>query len=205
LFNVEVHVDGVVPPSTRGRLVVANHRSTIDIGALLSTFGGALVSRADLRDWPILGPAAKNVRTVFVDRTDAVSGASAIREIRERLKEGDTICMFPEGTTHSGDTVHPFHAGAFVAVLHTRAVIVPVGIAYNHGSEAAFVDEPFLKHLARIAEAPPTRVVLAIGSPLEIPAGARAAAVRDEAHAAVQALVIRARAISTKLDEAYPM
>src|SRR5882724_2175040 len=77
LFAIEIVVDGAVPPPTqgrgRGRLVITNHRSAIDVGVVLSTFGGTMVSRADLASWPVLGPAARAVGTVFVDRSSAKS------------------------------------------------------------------------------------------------------------------------------------
>jgi 1-acyl-sn-glycerol-3-phosphate acyltransferase len=184
---------GEAPPQPRGRLVVANHRSTIDIGILLQLFGGHMVSRADLSTWPLLGAAARSVGTVFVDREDAASGASAIREMRQLLKRGQTVDLFPEGTTFEGDLVHPFHPGAFVAVLRTDAEIIPVGLAYAKGSGAAFVNETFPQHLSRIAGSSPTRVAACIGAPLVVSVRARAQELKDAAHAAVQELVHEAR------------
>jgi 1-acyl-sn-glycerol-3-phosphate acyltransferase len=192
---------GVLAPSPprrergRGRLVVANHRSTIDIAVLLRTFGGRMVSRADLSGWPLVGAAARSVGTIFVDRGSAMSGAKTIRLIRDALQGGDTVCLFPEGTTFEGDVVHPFHAGAFVSALRTRAEIVPVGLAYERGSGAAFVGEPFLKHLERMAGAEPSRVVACVGEPFIVGEHARAAEICDRTHAAVQALVNEARAL----------
>jgi 1-acyl-sn-glycerol-3-phosphate acyltransferase len=193
VFGVRVQSRGPLPVHGRGHLVVANHRSTADILVLLRAFGGRMVSRADLANWPLVGPAARAVGTVFVDRSDAVSGASAIRSIRSRLAQGSTVILFPEGTTFSGDEVRPFHAGAFVAALHCGADIVPAGLAYETGSGAAFVDESFPAHLARMAAAAPSRVAMCIGATIAIGDNARAAQLRDEAHAEVQRLVHEAR------------
>ena len=195
LFAVSIEVRGALPrATTRGRLVVANHRSTIDIAVLLRTFGGRMVSRADLSGWPLLGAAARGVGTIFVDRAKAASGASTVFAMKTALQTGETVCLFPEGTTFAGDEVRPFHAGAFVATRGTGAEIVPVGIAYQRGSGAAFVDEPFMAHLSRMASADPTRVVACIGEPIPIEPGARAAALSDRTRARVQALVNEARA-----------
>jgi 1-acyl-sn-glycerol-3-phosphate acyltransferase len=182
-------------PKSPGRLVVANHRSTIDVAVLLRTFGGRMVSRGDLSGWPVLGAAARSVGTIFVDRGDAVSGATTIRAMRDALRAGDTVCLFPEGTTFEGDVVRPFHAGAFVSVLRTGAQIVPVGLAYERGSGAAFVGEPFLKHLERMAGAAPTRVVAKVGEPFAVTERARASELCTRAHAAVQEAVNEARAL----------
>jgi 1-acyl-sn-glycerol-3-phosphate acyltransferase len=195
LFSIRVVRSGEAAPAPeRGRLVVSNHRSAIDIGLLLHAFGGHMVSRADLSGWPLLGRGARKIGTVFVDRSSTVSGASAIRAMRSILSAQGTVLVFPEGTTFEGDTVRPFHAGSFIAALRTGAEIVPVGIAYERGSNAAFVGEPFLRHLSRMAGGRPTSVVLNVGAPIEVAPGARAAALSQQAHAAVQALVTKARA-----------
>jgi 1-acyl-sn-glycerol-3-phosphate acyltransferase len=198
LFGVDVRIQGRPPPRTRGHLVVANHRSTADILILLRTFGGHMVSRADLANWPLVGAAARSVGTLFVDRNDAVSGATAVRAIRTRLARGATIIVFPEGTTFADDEVKPFQPGAFVAAMRSGADVVPVGLAYATGSGAAFVNESFPAHLARMAAARPSRAALCIGAPIPMDPDVRAAAVRDRAHAEVQRLVGEARKLADR-------
>jgi lyso-ornithine lipid O-acyltransferase len=199
LFAIDVVVRGRVPPPTRkgepGRVIVANHRSAIDIGVLLATFGGTMLSRADLATWPIVGPAARAVGTVFVDRTNARSGAEAIRTIERHLAAGETIAIFPEGTTFEGDEVRPFHGGAFVAAARAKASILPVGLAYPSGSGAAFVNETFVAHLARMGKSEATRMALVVGDPIEA-AGRRAADLARDARAEVSSLVAAARTLS---------
>jgi 1-acyl-sn-glycerol-3-phosphate acyltransferase len=193
LFGVRVLDRGPLPGRGRGHLVVANHRSTADILVLLRAFGGRMVSRKDLASWPLVGVAARAAGTVFVDRADAASGATAVRAIRSRLAERSTVIVFPEGTTFPGDDVRPFHAGAFVAALRSGADVVPVGLAYAKDSQAAFVGESFPAHLSRMAAAEPSRVAMCVGPPIVVEPGARAASLRDLAHAKVQGLVRDAR------------
>jgi 1-acyl-sn-glycerol-3-phosphate acyltransferase len=195
MFGVQATVRGDAPPEGRGHLIVANHRSTADILLLLRTFRGRMVSRADLAGWPLVGAAARSVGTLFVDRDDAASGAKAVRAIRTRLVAGDTVILFPEGTTFPDDEVRPFHAGAFVAAARSSADVVPVGLAYQTGSGAAFVRESFPAHLARMAAAPASRVALCIGAPIGADAHAKASQLRDMAQAEVQRLVREARAV----------
>jgi 1-acyl-sn-glycerol-3-phosphate acyltransferase len=194
LFGVREIVRGETPRGARGRLVVASHRSTADILLLLKIIGGRMVSRSDLARWPLVGVAARSVGTLFVDRKDASSGATAVRTIRTRLAAGDTVIVFPEGTTFPDDVVRPFHSGAFVAAARSGADIVPVGIAYQTGSGAAFVNESFPAHLARMAAASPSRVALCIGD--AIPVGTtKASDLRNLAHERVQQLVREARSV----------
>lgn len=197
LFDIRCICLGTVPPPTRkgerGRLIVANHRSAIDIGVLLATFGGTMVSRADLADWPVVGRAARAVGTVFVDRKNAESGAATIRAIQRRLEEGATIILFPEGTTFDGDEVRPFFGGAFIAATRAGAEVLPVGLAYPRGSGAAFLNETFPQHLSRMAKSDGTRMVLAVGAPIVVRKGAKASHLTKRAHEDVSLLVAEAR------------
>lgn len=200
LFSIEVSITGSVPPPTRkgerGRLIVSNHRSAIDIGVVLATFGGTMVSRADIATWPVIGAAARSVGTVFVDRSDAKSGASTIRTIQKHLEDGQTIALFPEGTTFDGDEVRPFHGGAFIAATRAGAEVLPVGLAYPARSGAAYFNETFLAHLGRMAKSTATRMGVAVGAPIRATKGMRATQLSHEAHAEVSRLVVEARRLS---------
>jgi 1-acyl-sn-glycerol-3-phosphate acyltransferase len=178
-----------IPAATGPRLIVSNHRSPFDIGVLLSIFGGHAVSRADLAGWPVIGYAARRAGTIFVNRESAGSGASAIRAIRKRLQEGRSILVFPEGATFAGDEVRPFRAGAFTALRGLPVEVVPVGLAYDLGSE--FVEETFVEHVLRVARRPRTRCVVHIGAPRMVEG--RAQNIALALHEEVQGLVTRAR------------
>ena len=187
--EVTLTPDSVVPVHTRARLIVSNHRSPFDIGVLLAIFGGHALSRADLEDWPVLGMAARRAGTIFVDRQSAGSGASAIRAIRNRLRGGASILVFPEGSTFPGDEVQPFKPGAFSALRGLEVEIVPVGLAYDPGAE--YVNETFVSHVLRVTKRPRTRCVVQVGTPRI--ANARAGELALSLHQEVQGLVHRAR------------
>ena len=196
LLDVEVKIDAgprAFEKPTRPRLVVANHRSTLDILLLLSLFGGNLLARGDMADWPLIGPLARRAGTVFVDRSDPASGAAAVQRIRDRLRSGVTVGVFPEGTTFHGDDVREFQGGAFIAIARESGEVVPVGIAYEQ-PDAVYGDEPVMDHMKRLVRAPSVRVGVAVGSPVEAPRRhirSLAGDLRDE----VQGLVRRARAL----------
>jgi 1-acyl-sn-glycerol-3-phosphate acyltransferase len=190
LFGVQFTLHGELPPPAQnGRLIISNHRSPIDVLILLRCFGGVALSRADLAEWPVVGPAAKRAETIFVDRTNTVSGVLAIRALRERLTRGRTVIVFPEGTTAAGDEVRPFQDGAFVAARSLPVEILPIGIAYEPGSE--FVEASFMEHVTRVARRKYTRVACVVGRPRLMPAQRKglAESLREE----VQGLVHEAR------------
>lgn len=178
------------PDAERARLVVSNHRSAADILLLLSLVGGQFLSRSDLADWPVIGPAAKNAQTLFVDRQSEHSGAAAIRLIRSRLKAKQSILVFPEGTTYCGDEVRPFRPGAFVAARGLEVEILPVGLAYPEGAE--WWKQAFMSHLKVLSARPSTRVGVAVGEPL-IPGREKTAELAERLRERVQELTHRAR------------
>ncbi len=193
LVNVDLRLISGPPapaPAGRGRLVVSNHRSAVDIPILLTHFGGSVLSHIGVQSWPLLGTAARRAQTIFVDRESRHSGAQAIREIRAQLRRGRCVSVFPEGTTFVGDEVRPFNAGAFAAARGLDIEVVPVGLAYPPGCE---FDEPtFLDHAKSVAGRPRTPVAVVIGAARSLQG--RSTAMAAELQAEVQALVARARA-----------
>jgi 1-acyl-sn-glycerol-3-phosphate acyltransferase len=190
LFRVDMRVLHDPPKqTTNARLIIANHRSALDIAILLDVFEARIVSRADLSMWPVLGRAARLGGTIFVDRDEGGSRATALRAIRSQLQKGYTVGVFAEGATFEGDEVREFNAGAFLAARGLHVDIVPVGLAYERGTE--FVGESFVAHLGKIASRKGTTVVVNVGKPIAVRNGARelAAELRER----VQVLVDEAR------------
>ncbi len=175
-----------------GRVFVANHRSGMDIPILFTVAETHVISRHDLANWPLIGPGARRVGTLFVDRSSRRSGASVLREVDQALAKGEGVAMFPEGTAHPGDEVHPFRTGAFNAARRAGSEVVPIGLAY--GDDAAYYCvESFMGHIKRIASLRRLPVAVEIGEPLKLD-NYENAEMKDIAQQRVQELVNRARA-----------
>jgi 1-acyl-sn-glycerol-3-phosphate acyltransferase len=192
IANVELVYTREVPPvGTRARLVISNHRTALDIPLLLAHFGGSVLSRADVADWPLLGTCAKRARTIFVEREEKSSRLAALRGIRAELERGRTVSVFPEGGTFEGDEVRPFFPASIAAMKGIDGEIVPVGLAIPPGLE--YVVDPFLDHVKAIAGAARIRVGMAIGAPRPYPGG-DTRKLGESLRAEIQALVHEARA-----------
>ena len=179
-------------PDGIGRLFVLNHRSGLDIVIALALLEGSIVSRGDLAGWPLVGPGARRVGTLFVDRDDIKSGALLLREMTQRLRAGRGVTVFPEGTAFPGDAVRPFRAGAFLAARRSGAQVVPVGIAYRH-ADTTYGDESFLAHMRRVAGRSTIEVAIEAGEPFS-PGRRSTEQLAEHARAEVATLVERARA-----------
>ena len=182
-LGVDVRVTGV--PHGGAALYVSNHRSYLDILILAGTLEVPFLSRAELGQWPIVGEAARDTGTIFVDRSDPHDRARAARELERRLT-CESLVVFPEGTTQ-GDALPGRFEGGLFRLLHRAGVsVVPVTLRYGR-REAYWVDELGLaEHLDRAVMAGPTlRAEIHIGTALDPRAYAHARGFRDAAHRAV--------------------
>ncbi len=170
LLGVDLQVvDGEVPSRLgENYLIVSNHRAPLDILVAVHLVGGVILSHHGVAKIPVVGEAARATDTIFVDRDDLRSGAQAIRQMRRRLKSGQNVIVFPEGTTFPGDEVRPFKRGSFSAARGIDHVkVLPLGVAYEPGAE--FFGETFGEHALRMAARRRTPVWVAIGEPVRVP------------------------------------
>src|SRR5471032_3292680 len=139
LFGIHIKVIGE-PVTGEGVLMVANHTSWADIVIFSAAAPLSFVSKAEVARWPLFGTLARLQRSVFVERHRRSTTGEARDVIRDRLLDGDTLLLFPEGTSHDGNTVLPFKSallGAAEARLaggqHVK--VQPVSVAFTglHG------------------------------------------------------------------------
>jgi 1-acyl-sn-glycerol-3-phosphate acyltransferase len=101
-------VERVGVPLRRDVFYISNHLSWIDILAIAGASGSAFVSKAELRQAPIVGWLSTLNRTVFVSREDRMGVAEQINQLRAALEENWSVTVFPEGTTTDGQSLLPF-------------------------------------------------------------------------------------------------
>jgi len=180
-----------VAPNGVGRVFIMNHRSGVDIPITFAVAEARLVSRHDLARWPLVGGGARQIGTLFVDRSSLRSSASVLKEMVRALERGIGVALYPEGTAFAGDEVRAFRLGAFKAAQRTGAEIIPMGIAY--ADQAAYYgDESFMNHMQRVASMPRLRAALVVGDAIRTQ-GETIVELRRQAHGSLQTLVERSR------------
>jgi len=70
----------------------------------------------------------KNLGCLFIDRRDARQSLTAISQAAERLKEGHSLVIFPEGTRSSDGKLGRFKPGSLKLGIKANVPIVPVTI-----------------------------------------------------------------------------
>lgn len=128
-FGLRLHVAG--RPEARA-LFVANHVSWSDIPVLALLTGGGFVAKSEVAAWPVIGPLARRLDCVFVDRDRRMAVAGQADAVHGGLSGGAGLVLFPEGTTSDGASMLPFRSSLFAVVGKAAGMQVqPVGIAYR--------------------------------------------------------------------------
>jgi 1-acyl-sn-glycerol-3-phosphate acyltransferase len=116
-------------------LYVANHISWLDIFTMGGAMTPSFVARADLEGWTLFGWLSTLRRTIFIDRENRARSGAHLEQMIERLQAGDSLILFPEGTSSDGSRVLPFKSSLFAVAERWQGdkplTIQPVTIAYT--------------------------------------------------------------------------
>ena len=173
LFGLRVRVVGA-PPAGPGTLFLVNHSSWLDILVLGGTLQACFVSKAEVGGWPLVGTVARLGRTVFVSRARGRTGTEA-GEMQARLAVGDSLILFPEGTSNDGTRVLPFRS-SFLAAAGAASAVQPVSVSYDRmgGLPTCRRDRPHFawygdmdigRHAWRLARRPGGRATVLLHEP----------------------------------------
>ena len=157
-LGLTLDVSGQARPGAT--LLVANHVSWLDIAALHAAVPQArFVSKADVKHWPLVGWLVAGAGTLFIERTSKRDALRVVHAMAEALGAGQTVAVFPEGTTGPGPALLNFHANLLQAAIATGTPVQPAVLRYrdpqNAFSPAAqYVgDTTLLQSLWRVATA----------------------------------------------------
>jgi 1-acyl-sn-glycerol-3-phosphate acyltransferase len=127
--KVEVVQHAPLDPK-RPYVVMANHASMIDIWAVFVGVPVPLrfIAKKQLGAIPLFGWAMRAGRFIFIDRQNAASARRSIEEAARRIKSGQSVVIFPEGTRTRDGSLGAFKKGGFHLAIDSSADIVPVAI-----------------------------------------------------------------------------
>ena len=130
ILGIKVKIVGEAPV-TGPILIASNHVSWLDIVVLSAVAPLSFVAKREVNGWPFFGSLARLQRTVFVERDRRHATGNARNEMQERLKAGDILVLFPEGTSNDGREVLPFKSSFFGAAEYEGVLVQPVSLAYG--------------------------------------------------------------------------
>ncbi len=177
IIGVSVSVNGErsIDP---GSLLVSNHLSYLDILIISSIFPADFVAKSEVAGWPLIGWMARLGGTLFLERGNTSSNVGCFYRVCDRLRGGNPVAVFPEGTTTDGTESLLLHPFFLAAAIRCARPILPLRIDHcrvGHGlSRREEVDlfcwygnASFLPHFWRLLEVDSIEVSLTIHPKIE--------------------------------------
>lgn len=148
-LGVRITVSGGPIRNLQGVLVVAGHVSWVDIFAIGSVLPGRFVAKSEMIDWPGLGFLAKLMKVIPIDRDNLRRLPDVVSAIAARLRAGQTVVAFPEGTTWCGLAYGQFRPAMFQSAVDAGRPVQPLRLSYHRrdgrpSTIAAYVGEDTL-------------------------------------------------------------
>ncbi|WP_226963519.1 HAD-IB family hydrolase [Nostocoides sp. F2B08] len=131
LAGIQVEVQGEEHLwSHRPAVFIFNHQSQLDLplAGYLLRHGFTGVAKQELKRDPIVGLPFRFAGVAFVDRKGGKDPRKALAPAVEKLKEGISIAIAPEGTRSLTPTLGPFKTGAFHLARQAGVPVVPIVI-----------------------------------------------------------------------------
>lgn len=144
-------------PKDQAVLYVGNHRSYFDVVMTYARCPGltGYIAKVEMLRYPLLRDWMKTLYCLFLDRDNIKEGLKTILQGIEYIKNGVSICIFPEGTRNHSDTMLPFKEGSMKMAEKTGCPIIPMAITNSA--------EIFENHIPFIR---PCHVILEYGKPI---------------------------------------
>ena len=204
-FGVTVEEAGGVAVLTNA-LLVANHVSWVDVFIINARYPSHFVAKSEVRRWPLIGPLAALAGTVFVARERPSELKTTVSLLAHKLRAGERIACFPEGTSAAQGDLQPFRANLFEAAIEAGVPVQALAISYVdddgalHPSVEYIATTSLVASMLAIINGKPIRARLRALPPQETGAASRRA-LAAATHAQVgQALAPGAETLRNKRD-----
>lgn len=124
--RVVVH-GGDTMPEGAPRVFIANHVSWFDIPVLLAALPAyAFVAKRELEKVLFFGAAARAAGVIYIDRENRKAAFGAYEDASTKIREGQSVLVYPEGTRGNEYPLRPFKKGPFVLAIGAGVPVVPV-------------------------------------------------------------------------------
>ena len=163
-LGVRVTVSGGPIRNLPGMLVVSDHVSWLDIvtiAAVLPTTRwraapASFVGRADVAANLVVRMMACIIKVIPIERASLRQLPAVVEAVAARLRAGQTVVAFPEGTTWCGLASGPFYPAMFQAAVDTGRPVQPLRLRYYHrdgriSTVPAYIgDDTLLRSIGRL-------------------------------------------------------
>jgi 1-acyl-sn-glycerol-3-phosphate acyltransferase len=141
-------------------ILMSNHQSALDIMSLLHglPISFRFVAKQELFKIPIFGWALKRAGYISLDRKNPRQALKDMDVAAQRIRDGSSLVIFPEGTRSLDGKLLPFKKGAFSLAMKAGVPIVPVGIRGTAAIQPEGCNVPIKKGSVTIVAGEPIAV-----------------------------------------------
>ncbi len=132
LSGVRVRVQGLENlAGDRPRVFLSNHQGAFDIPVLQGYIPVQFrwVSKKSLFRIPVVGWSMTLAGYIAVERENTKKALRDLLRAAEKIKNGTSVVVFPEGTRSTTGRLLPFKKGAFILARRSGADIVPLAVS----------------------------------------------------------------------------
>jgi len=129
--HVKVRTEGLEQLNEKGPYIfMSNHQGSYDIFALLGhlPFQFKWLAKKELFSIPFFGWAMAAAGYISIDREGTRETVKALNEAAERIRDGMSVVVFPEGSRSPDGSIQPFKKGGFTLAIKSGVPVVPIAI-----------------------------------------------------------------------------
>jgi len=144
-IGVKVHgpkMEGIGPG-----LIMANHRSYLDVLFIPTSELFTIVGKIEVRSWPVFGFAGRALGVLWVNRESKESRSQTRESIVNAIHSGQKVVIFPEGTSWEGPLLLPLKPGMFHESAKHNFNIYQWSLHFDNAITGYPPGVSFLKHL----------------------------------------------------------
>ena len=114
---------------------ISNHQAIFDGFVLLAyidkPFG--FIAKKEIKKIPLVSNWIQSIGSIYIDRESPRESIKTIQKSIEKINQGDSMLIFPEGTRSLSSNMNSFKKGSMKLAIKSKVAIVPITIdgTYN--------------------------------------------------------------------------
>jgi len=117
-------------PKTGNLCFIPNHQGNFDVILLLAYVPRQIgfIAKSEALYFPFVNLWVYTIGSLFITRKSLKQSHETIEKGIQKMKKGQDMVIFPEGTRSRSEKILPFKAGSFKLATRSESILIPVTI-----------------------------------------------------------------------------
>ncbi len=165
ILGIKIDAD-ITPNNPQPAIYVSNHRGLLDFFVPFRYIEAFILAKASVKHMPLVGFSGNVTGIIYVKRDDKSSRTAARQEIVKILKSGNSVFLYPEGTTNTERTTIDFKIGSFEEAFKHGFPVIPVAQEYKSKDDLWLKDNVFKQFYSQFGKCK-SEIKISIGAPIQ--------------------------------------